>query len=482
MSGSNQWSPLQDQVSSYTESSSLTSEQIQRHSLNTDRYDNASQSTGSSGNRKEMSPYSLSDHGGHFLMDKPYLPHTSSSISGEEPLSQSMNAADVLQLVHDPPRIMIPQHRSSSATHNRPHNLQFQFSQESDYTGQYGSSSSTSLPYSQSSSHSGYHRSYHNGIYKPSSPSSSDNASVASSVQHRLGSGPASQASYSSISLSQSTSSSRGGSGYVYRLPRPSLPGSNPGSATNLVHSRYYQHPTSNREFGETGPYPNHPMSRRPSSHSSHSSHSRQGDLVETRRKDGKGERDSVNSAVVIAIMESVTSSQSEAESIKLLLKFSESRDNCMALRQYKCINLILKVLHNMELKGTKEHAEIRAKAAEALHNIVEANPITQQRRSERQVLRELEKVREHSNILFEFISSFRHQEPINSDHVQALQKSCTNISSVLRKIFKFSNDKELHRPAILTLGGLQAMAEVLIVDDLLPTSQDNKKIVGHSG
>ena len=480
MSVSNQWSPLQDSVSPYTESSPLTSEQIQRHSLNTrDVYEIGSQSTGSSGNRKDLSPYSLSDHGSHYHLDgKQYLPNASSSVSGEDPWSQSIHAADVLEAVHHRSR-MTPRHHNPQGMHSRPHNLPYQFSQDSDGNGQFGSAgSSISLPYSQSSGHSGYHRSYQSGGYKRSSPSSSDIASLSSSVQNRLGSGPASQASFSSISLSQSTSSSR--NGYVYRLPRPSLPGSNPGSATNLIPSRLYQSPTSSssRELinNDHGSYNNQQrVSRRV--------HQRQGEMIERRRKDsGRGERDSltVNLDMVRAIMSSLAS-QSDSEAVKVLLTFSQTPDNCIALRECMCINLIVKILHNTEQKGSKEHAEIRAKAAETLQNIVEANPITVERRSERQVLKELEKVRLHCDNLYESISKVCNDEPVSDEHIQTLQNSCNVIVSTLKKIFMYSSDKEHHRPAILNLGGLQTMAEVLIVDQHLPSNQEDKKIVRHS-
>ncbi len=470
-----QWSPLQDPVSSYAESSPLTSEQVQRHSLNTSNvYEVGSQSTGSSGNRKDLSPLSLSDNSSHYLDNKQYLPNASSSVSGDDPWSQSIHAADVLESVHHRPRIMTPRHHNPHGVHTRPHNLQFQFSQDSD---PFGSTSSTSLPYSMSSGHSGYHRSYHGTSYKPGSPLSSENASLSSSVQNRLGSGPASQASFSSISLSQSTSSSR--NGYVYRLPRPSLPGSNPGSSTNLIPPRY--HPSSSREYihNDGGSQGNQRVSRRLHHHSRH------GDGPEHHKRregGGKEERDSltVNLDMVRAIMSSLAS-QSDAESVKVLSTFSQTPDNCIALRECMCINLIVKILHNTEQKLSKEHAEIRAKAAETLNNIVEANPITLARRSERQVLKELEKVRLHNDCLYELISKARDRETVTDEYVQTMQNSCNSIMATLRKIFKYSSDKENLRPAILNLGGLQTMAEVLIVDQDLPTNQDDKKIVRHS-
>lgn len=461
--------PSQWSDSSYTEPSPLTSEQIQRHSLHTSNmYDAGSQSTGSSGgggsNRKDLSPYSLSDSS-HYMEGKQYLPQTSSSVSGEDIWSQSIHPADVLEAVHHRPRLMTPRHHNPHGIIHRPHNLQFQFSQDSDRADQFGSASSTSLPYSQSSGHSGYHRSY-----KPSSPSSSDNASLSSSVQNRLGSGPASQASFSSISLSQSTSSSR--NGYVYRLPRPAIPGSNPGSATNIIPSRYYQSPSTNREMDMVSHQGSQKSSRRT-----------QQRPTEHRRKDSrKGERDSltVNLDMIKAIVSSLAS-QSDSESVKVLLTFSRSPDNCIAIRDCKCIDLIIKTLHNTDQKGSKEHAEIRAKAAETLHNIVEANPETIQRRIERQVLKELEKVRLHCDCLYEFIFKVRNRENISDEYLQSLQNSCNVVVSALRKIFKLSGNKEQTRPAVLELGGLQTMAEVLIVDQELPINRDERKIVQHS-
>lgn len=495
MAGSSQWSSPVESVASFSDHG--PPDRVPRHSINTrEAYETESHSTNSSGARKDLSPYSISDHGGHYL-DKSlqigYMPRTSSSVSAEEHISESIEAADVLEAVHHHPH----HHRR----HNmRPHNFPFQFSQESEYNGHFASTSSTSLPLSQSTGHSGYHRGYRNGPYKPSSPgSSSDNASLTSSIQHRLGSGPASEASFSSINLSQSTTSSR--SGYVYRLPRPSLPGSNPGSATNLIPSRHYQSipqgdlPTSN---DKAIPYYHHPMPKKgfhsPDEYESHSHHSpdkrtstgpqKRGDMREKKHSEGKSERDSFTMKIdmVMSMMSALSSSssQSDADGVKLLLALSQSSETLSVLRHSMCMNVLIKFIHNYE-ETTPEQAEIKTKALQALHNIIESNPAAKQRRCERSVFATLNKVRSHCDKLFAFIHNIKHQKSIATTELEDIHASCNALMVVLRKIFKFSSDKELHRPAILSLGGLHTMADILISDYQLPKNKDQKKIIGHN-
>lgn len=444
---------------------------IPRHSIITrEPYDNESHSTSSSGANKDLSPYEHADY--YDKLPFGQGPRSSSMVSAEE---QMEGTADVLEALR--PR----RHHSLRPSHNFP----FQLSQESDYLG--GQSSATSLPLSQSTSHSAGHN-YPHGLYKPSSPtSSSDNASISSSVHHRLGSGPASDASFpSSINLSQSTTSSR--SSYVYRLPRPSLSNSNPGSTTNILPSRHHSMYPKEDTVYESKSFHHQPMtSKKDLRSSSEDSQSvahvsqREGSRQKARHNDIKGERNSFSMKldVVMSMMSALsTSAQTDADQIKLLLALSQSNETCNVLRQSTCMSMLIKIIHNKDI-FSKDQKEVKSKALEALRNIVESNPISKVRHCERSVLGTLNKIRAHCDQLLTYIHTVHCQEIVTSDELESLQKSCNSVMLFLRKLLKYSSSKELHRPAILNLGGLQTMADILICDHNLPKKQDN--IIGHS-
>lgn len=452
-----------------------TVERVSRHAINmgdSGLYENESESTGSSGHRKELSPYESSLMGSQY-----YIPRVASSVSTDDPEPvEHTELMEVLQQSRLPPR---HQHYHRNHSH-RPHNFQLPLSQDSDYMGQYA------VP----TSYRGYGR-----YNKPGSPaSSSETSSLASSVQQRLGSGPASEASFN---LSQSTSSSTK-SGYIYRLPRPSIGGSNTpnlqppsrqycatvpeleamasqGSATSLPQAapkRGLYGPEFNphrRYSGERVPPPLQQVA-----------HS----MVAAQQKgEAKEERNSFTMKLdmVMSMMSILsTTSKSDDDSVKLLLALSQSSETCSVLRQSMCINHLIQVVHNTEQKLSGRQAENRLKAAEALHNIIESNTDRKQRKCELSVLGALEKVRAHCDMLFHFVNASRLQQRSSSTHIEELQKSCTNLMLALRKLFKYSNEKELYRPAILSLGGLQAMAEILVVDYYLST-QTNMQMVKHS-
>ena len=471
---SSQWSSPVESVASYPESQ-VPVGRIPRHSILTrETFENESHSTSSSGANKDLSPY---EHGEYY--DKlPFGrgPRSSSMVSAEE---QMEGTADVLEALR-------PRRHHRSLRPPPPRHLPFQLSQDSDFLG--GQSSAISLPLSQSTSHSaGHNHSYPHGLYKPSSPtSSSDNASISSSVHHRLGSGPASDASFpSSINLSQSTTSSR--SSYVYRLPRPSLSNSNPGSTTNILPSRHHSLYKEDAVYNSKS-YHHQPMSSKRNSRGSFEdsrnvSHvsRREGQRPRSKQKDDKGERDSFSMKldVVMSMMSALsTSSQSDADAVKLLLALSQSSETCSVLRQSTCMSQLIKIIHNKDIPS-KDQKEVKSKGLEALRNIVESNPNSKVRHCERSVLSTLNKIRAHCDQLFVFIHTVHCQEPVTADELEVLQKSCNSVLLFLRKLLKYSSSRELHRPAILNLGGLQTIADILICDHNLPKKQEN--IIGHS-
>ena len=479
MAGSSQWSspPL-----STTDPIAFPDpvERVSRHAIHTGDsglYDNGSQSTGSSGHRKELSPYESALMNTHY-----YIPQVPNSVS-DDPENVETELMEVLQQSRLPPRHHHHHHHHHRNHSHHPHQLHFPLSQESDYLGQQHYPAS--------------YRGYGGRFNKPGSPASSseETSSLASSVQQRLGSGPVSEASFN---LSQSTSSSSR-SGYIYRLPRPSIGGSSTPNP-QLPPSRQYcptvpeleamasqgsriSLPQSVSKKGHYGPEYSH--------HRNHGGDRLPLQLQQVVRNtaaaqpkgEGKGERNSFTMKLdmVMSLMSVLsTTSKSDEDSVKLLLALSQSSETCSVLRQSMCINHLLQILHNTELKMSGRLPENRLKAAEALHNIIDSNSDQKQRRCELSVLGALEKVRAHCDMLFEFIHSSAQQQHVSSTHLEELQKSCTDIMIVLRKLFKYSNERELYRPAILSLGGLQAMAEILVVDYCLP-AHPKAKMVKHS-
>jgi len=73
----------------------------------------------------------------------------------------------------------------------------------------------------------------------------------------------------------------------------------------------------------------------------------------------------------------------------RTLLAMSSSPDSCVAMRQSGCLPLLVQLLY-----GRDQDPETRARAAQALHNIVNSNPDEKRGRREARVLRSLQLIR----------------------------------------------------------------------------------------
>lgn len=189
---------------------------------------------------------------------------------------------------------------------------------------------------------------------------------------------------------------------------------------------------------------------------------------------------------MVLSVLQIVSGSKnkSDIETATILLALSESPQTCSVLRQSACMNMLIQIMHNLSNKGDKTHYQVRAKAARAMRNIIESTPDPIQRKSEVCVLNVLEKFRSHSGMIFDFIYSHPANRKIDSAEAERLQKACEAFMVHIRKLYKLS--KESCRHAILSLGGLQATAEILIVNYKLMASQkssrsSNDKVISHS-
>ena len=422
-----------------------------------------------------------------------------------------------------------PQLHRSNQKYRGPTSLS-QDTYNGEFRPQFGGHTPNSMSLSQSS-----HPvpSYHHQPYyrKPGSPaSSSDTSSMASSVALRLGSGPGSVVSFTTDSSTRSNTKGI--------LPRPptlasgSVPSvlSKPGFPSYGEFSQRsrseYSFPHYTPSLATTydsdndedppaiKPSPKHsrsdvsPSSRRQSVPLRSKHH----DLL-LREKDGServvmygkrrekrmqlnqpripeegSERDSftMKLEMVLSVLSLVLNNkdQTDADAARMLLALSQSPETCSVMRQSACMNMLIQIIHNIDRKGEKSHRDVRVKAAEALRNIIESTDKTRQGKHELCVLAVLEKIRGHCDAIFEFVHSIPSTRKVEDSERQLIQNACDFLIQPMRKLYKYSIEKEHYRPAVLTLGGLQATAELLVANFRLMTSQKSsatEKPVCHS-
>ncbi len=389
---------------------------------------------------------------------------------------------------------------------------------------QYGYQSPSQLSLSQSSHPLPryYEDPYYHNRKRGSPASSSDTSSITSDVRHRLASGPGSMVSFQGSVLSTSTNSSlnssRSGSKGV--LPRPSLSNSSSFNTKPTFYTSIPEYPPRHakseigsfthynsrgghpREFDsdheeETVSMPVLPTSSKsasivparvappPPGHRGNGSENQRPSEVHRRKKrtdhpkiPEETSRDSLQIKIemvlsVLSVVNSSSKEQNDADAVKFLLALSRTPDTCAVMRQPGCMNMLIQILHNIRHKGERSHREVRARAAETLRNIIQSTGDTRQGKHELCVLGVLEKIRSHCDTLFEFIASHEGSRRIDPSTLEKIQVDCRELLQPIRKLYKYSSDKEKYRPAILNIGGLQATAEVLIVNFRLIAFQD---------
>ena len=413
-------------------------------------------------------------------------------------------------------------HRRRHTTNTRmPYGSLSQHDNYEPYRGYYGYQSPNQMSLSQYS-HPGPIRQhlleaaqdpYYVHRKRGSPASSSDTSSLASDVRHRLASGPGSMSSmFGSVLSTSTTSSSRSSSKGV--LPRPpSLPPSSSGSTTSILpprslHPMIPESPSVPYTRSDIQHFPQYPPSSQYDSDHEDESYSTPAlptmkgkvpsapnrvaplppndaaQLAAKKRKKEKvehknpeeGSRDSLQIKIemvlsVLSLVNSNTGQQNDADAAKFLLALSRSADTCSVMRQPACMNMLIQIMHNIEHKGDKSHIEVRLRAAETMRNIIESTGDTKQGKQELCVLGALEKVRSHCDMLFNMIAS-QSNGRFDAAEAEKIQSACDSLLQPIRKLIKYSSDKEKYRPAMLFLGGIQAMAEVLIVNYRLISAQ----------
>ena len=143
----------------------------------------------------------------------------------------------------------------------------------------------------------------------------------------------------------------------------------------------------------------------------------------------------------------------------RTLLAMSNSKDSCAAMRQSGCLPLLIDLLHGNDFTDKNARRESRARAGLALHNIVYSNVEDRRGRREVRVLRLLEIVRAHCDVVqfkgFPVHPCAERWYPPLRDY---------GPGPAVAALMKLSFEED-HRNAICELGGLQAIAELVKID-----------------
>ncbi|OWF52755.1 adenomatous polyposis coli homolog [Mizuhopecten yessoensis] len=158
----------------------------------------------------------------------------------------------------------------------------------------------------------------------------------------------------------------------------------------------------------------------------------------------------------------------------RTLLAMSSSQDSCIAMRQSGCMPLLIQLLHGSDkdsglLGNTRGSKAARARAAAALHNIVHSHPDDKRGRREARVLRLLEQIRAHSDQLRDGPEEEEAGRSGNKSH-----DTDHHPGPAVAALMKLSFDEE-HRHAICSLGGVQAIAELIQVDNDAHTNTEEQ-------
>ncbi|CAC5424702.1 APC [Mytilus coruscus] len=152
----------------------------------------------------------------------------------------------------------------------------------------------------------------------------------------------------------------------------------------------------------------------------------------------------------------------------RTLLAMSSSQDSCIAMRQSGCMPLLIQLLHGSDkdsalLGNTRGSKEARARAAAALHNIVHSHPDDKRGRREARVLRLLEQLRAHCDQLRDSLDEEEDGKVKTAPRTGDMEH---HPGPAVAALMKLSFDEE-HRHAICCLGGVQAIADLIEVDQL---------------
>ncbi|XP_042899717.2 adenomatous polyposis coli homolog isoform X2 [Parasteatoda tepidariorum] len=167
-----------------------------------------------------------------------------------------------------------------------------------------------------------------------------------------------------------------------------------------------------------------------------------------------------------ISLLLNKVKSQNKVEASKILLAMSSTAENCITMRHCGCLPLLVDLLHQPEensnssyhvMHAKRAQFEVRERASQVLHNIVLSQPDDKRSRREARVLRLLENIRDYCD----YLRSIEGDDNRNGGGEGAEKQQ---LGSSVASLMKLSFDED-HRHSMCQLGGLQAIAELLQVD-----------------
>ncbi|RXN09252.1 adenomatous polyposis coli 2-like protein [Labeo rohita] len=173
----------------------------------------------------------------------------------------------------------------------------------------------------------------------------------------------------------------------------------------------------------------------------------------------------------------SMLASRDREEMSRTLLAMSSSQESCIAMRKSGCVPLLVQILHEGgtgEAAGTGGYSrEARSRASAALHNIVYSQPDEGQARREMRVLHVLEQIRSHCENGWDWIENHLNTpSPGGAKTTEIPEPVDPQMCQALCAIMKLSFEEE-YRRAMNELGGLQAIAELMQLDQELHGMQN---------
>ncbi|XP_064187438.1 adenomatous polyposis coli protein 2 isoform X1 [Anguilla rostrata] len=171
----------------------------------------------------------------------------------------------------------------------------------------------------------------------------------------------------------------------------------------------------------------------------------------------------------------SMLATRDREEMSRTLLAMSSSQDSCIAMRKSGCVPLLVQILHDGggAAGGAPGSAgcsrEARSRAGAALHNIVCAQPDEGQARREMRVLHVLEQIRSHCETGWDWIETHMGTPKTTGFPEPVEPQICQAMCAIMKLSFE-----EEYRRAMNELGGLQAVAELLQLDQELYGMQND--------
>uniref|UniRef100_A0A671QUC8 Adenomatous polyposis coli protein 2 n=1 Tax=Sinocyclocheilus anshuiensis TaxID=1608454 RepID=A0A671QUC8_9TELE len=160
----------------------------------------------------------------------------------------------------------------------------------------------------------------------------------------------------------------------------------------------------------------------------------------------------------------SMLASRDREEMSRTLLTMSSSQESCIAMRKSGCVPLLVQILHEGgtgEAAGTGGYSrEARSRASAALHNIVYSQPDEGQARREMRVIHVLEQIRSHCENGWDWIENHLSISSSGGAKTTVDPQMCQALCAIMKLSFE-----EEYRRAMNELGGLQAIAELMQLD-----------------